>query len=236
MSQPLLNEERLRRLFAMQWRVLSFRFESKDLRSFTGEHLIFGLIATWLAGLGRYWDHPDPYWVQQIGIGSLAIVATLSLLVYVVVLPLRPRNWGLVNLATFITLTALPALLYAIPVERFLDVRLARMANVLFLGSIAAWRVGLLGTYLRRRAEFSRWLSAVALLLPVAGIVTALTVLNLERAVFNVMAGLREDATPADTSYFALFLLTALAIFSFPALLIAYLAAIFVRRRARRTT
>ena len=230
--QALLDEARLNRVFSMQWRILSFGFGGDDLRALNRDHQIFGVIATLLVGVGRYWDHPDPYLFQSLGIGSLSIAALLSLLVYLVVLPLKPRDWDLANLATFITLTALPALLYAIPVERFLALPQARSANVAFLAAIAAWRVGLLYAYLRRRAEFPRWLSVVALLLPTAGVIVVLTALNLEQAVFDLMSGLHDDSTPADAAYSALALITAFALILFPALVAAYIAGIVLRRRS----
>lgn len=185
---------------------------------------------TWLAGIGRYWDHPDPYWIQRLGVGSLLIVLALSVVVHGVVLPLKPATWSFSNLLGFISLTALPALLYAIPVERFLSLPHARRANVAFLATVAVWRVALLGTYLRRRAGFRPWLAIVALLLPVVVTITALSLLNLEKAVFDLMAGLREDHTPADAAYAFLFFITSFAFLASPALALVYLFALIVRR------
>ena len=121
------------------------------------------------------------------------------------------------------------------PVERLLALPQARSANVAFLAAVAAWRVGLLFAYLRHRAEFSRWLSIVALLLPVAGIIVVLTALNREQAVFELMSGLREDSTPADAAYAALSLITAFALISFPVLVVAYAVAIVLRHRSGAT-
>lgn len=223
----------LGRLLGMQWRVLSFGFRSADLERLSREHLVYGLLVTWIAGVGRYWDHPDPHFVQRAGVGSLAIVVALATIVYVTALPLRPKSWSFVNVLTFITLTALPAWLYAIPVERSLDLASARTANVTFLAIVAVWRVALLGTYLRRQAGFPIWLAVVALLLPVVAIVVALTALNLERAVFDLMSGLRDDASPADAAYAVLVLITGLSFISFPVLFISYLGAVVVRRWPR---
>ncbi len=49
-----------------------------------------------------------------------------------------------------VCLTAPPALLYAIPVERFFDAATARNINTGFLAFVAAWRVALLAFYLMR--------------------------------------------------------------------------------------
>lgn len=221
-------------LLRIQWRILSLGFDPGTLERLRREHLLYGVAVTLLVGIGRYWDHPSAHLIQHLGVGSLVIAFTLSCLVYVTVLPLRPRAWGFANLLTFITLTAAPALLYAIPVERFMDLAHARSVNVAFLAVVAAWRVGLLGTYLKRRAQFSIWLSIVALLLPIVAIIVLLTALNLERAVLDVMSGLRDDSTPADAAYAALATITFLSVISFPILAVGYIGAVAYRWFPRR--
>ena len=230
-----LGDSRVKDLLRTQWRVLSFGFDRDDLERLHRHHLLHGVAVTLLVGVGRYWDHPDPHLIQRLGLGSLGIAFTLSCLVYVAVLPLRPKAWGFANLLTFITLTAAPALLYAIPVERFMELPRARSVNVAFLAVVAAWRVGLLGTYLKRRAEFPIWLTVVALLLPVVAIIVLLMALNLERAVFDVMSGLHDDSTPADAAYAALSVITFISFISFPVLALAYGAAVVFRWIPRRS-
>ena len=56
----------------------------------------------------------------------------------------------------FVTLTSLPALLYAIPVEKFMALEYAQTANVLFLAVVASWRVALLIVFLKRAAGLTR--------------------------------------------------------------------------------
>ena len=102
--------------------------------------LIFVMIVTWLAGVGRYWDHPAAELWQHIGIGSLAYIFCLSVLLYLVVRPLRPSNWTFQGVLIFVGLTSLPALLYAIPVERVIDLKAAQSINAWFLGIVAIWR------------------------------------------------------------------------------------------------
>jgi hypothetical protein len=61
-----------------------------------------------------------------------------------------------------------------------------------------------------------------------------LTVLNLERAVFDVVGGLRTPGTPNDTAYGVLFLITYFAVLAFVPLGSAYLVLVWLSRRERR--
>jgi hypothetical protein len=112
--------------------------------------------------------------------------------------------------------------LYAIPVERLTSLDDARKLNVLFLATVASWRVALLFFYLKRRARLSVFSIVVAALLPITLIVVTLTTLNLERAVFDVMGGFREPGTANDSAYGMLVLLTMLSSLLFIPLLISY--------------
>lgn len=220
-------------IVSAQLGVLSLRVSTNDLERLGARHLVYGLLVTWAVGLGRYWDHPDPSLVQALGFGSLGVLAGLALLLHLILMPLRPARWSLVHLLTFLSLTALPALLYAIPVERFMTLDDARTANVCFLAVVALWRVGMLGRYLAAWTDLSGPLLAAALLLPLALVVVILTALNLEQALFDVMAGLREDGTANDLSYQVLFLVSMLAFVASPVLLLFYGFAVWQRRRLR---
>ena len=213
-----------------QRRILSLRFDADDLARLDRRHLVYGLLVTWAVGIGRYWDHPDPYLLQSLGLGSLAVMGSFGLLLYLLLWPLRPSGWSLVHLYTFLSLTSLPAILYAIPVERFLPLDAARTANVWFLATVAVWRVAMLGRYLSQRTDLSGAVLLASLMLPLALVVVALTLLNLEKAVFDVMAGLREEeGTAGDEAYGFLFLLSTLCFFASPALLLAYGLAVWKR-------
>ncbi len=219
-----------------QVRVLSLRFDAADLARLDHRHLVYGLLVTWAVGLGRYWDHPDPYLVQALGVGSLLVMGALGLFLYGILWPLRPAGWSLMHLYTFLSLTALPALLYAIPVERFLSLGAARNANVWFLATVAIWRVAMLGRYLSQRTGLSGGVLVAALLLPLALVVVTLTILNLEQAVFSVMAGLREEeGTANDSAYGFLFLLSTGCFFASPLLLLVYGGAVWHRWRPARS-
>ena len=219
---------------AAQWRVLTLRFSKSDLARLKSRHLVYGLLVTWAVGIGRYWDHPNPYLLQSLGFGSLAVMCCLVLFLHLVLLPLRPSHWSLSHLFTFVSLTALPAILYAVPVERFMSLEAARAANLWFLATVAVWRVAMLGRYLAIWTNLSGALLAASLVLPLALIVVTLTLLNLEQAVFDVMSGLREDGTAGDTAYQYLFLLSAASFVASPALALVYGFAIWSRRRRDR--
>ena len=68
----------------------------------------------------------------------------------------------------------------------------------------------------------------VATLLPLVIIIIALSALNLEHVVFNIMSGIREaDRSPNDAAYGIVFVLSVFSFLAAPVLLIGYLIAIF---------
>lgn len=44
--------------------------------------LAYGFIFTWLAGVGRYWDNPRAELWQIMGLGSIAYVFVLALIIW----------------------------------------------------------------------------------------------------------------------------------------------------------
>ncbi|HXG27492.1 MAG TPA: hypothetical protein VNJ47_01415 [Nevskiales bacterium] len=204
-----------------EWLLLTFRNSRIDLRRHKMAFLGFAIVATWLAGIGRYWDHPSAHWWQYAGLGSIVYVGVLSLLLWVLILPLRPKHWSFLSVYVFVGLTAPPAWLYAIPVERFMPLETAIKANMVFLLFVATWRVALYGLFLRRAAGLTGFAWLAALFLPLALIVNALTMLNLEHAVFEIMGGLRER-TASDGAYFVVIMLTLISYIVSPALLACY--------------
>lgn len=218
-----------------QVRVLTFRLPSRSIAEHSWWYLLFGLLITWFAGLGRYWDHPSADWWQYAGFGSVLYVLVLAGILWLVVLPLKPERWSYRSVLVFVTMTSLPALLYAIPVERWLSAGDAASANALFLQLVAAWRVALLIWFLSRFAKLGWAMAGIVSLLPLALIVISLAILNLEHAVFQIMAGIREqEPSPYDQSYAVVVGLTYLAFLSSPGLLGLYLAAIVQAANRRR--
>lgn len=206
-----MNSASLFDLFRTTGRLLTFRLSKVEFLQFDTRLLVFGLICTWIVGMGRWWDDPGANVLQHFGVGSLLYVFVLAFILLLVAAPLNPDNLTYKSVLTFVTLTSPPALLYAIPVERFTELSIARSINVWFLAAVATWRLALLLFFLKRFAGLPVFASVVVSLLPIMAIVTTLTVLNLERAVFDIMGGLRETGTANDEAYGVLFGLTFLS-------------------------
>jgi hypothetical protein len=213
----------IKALLLLNLRVLTFRAKREDFDSFSKEHLLYGLCCTWLAGIGRWWDDPKAKVLQYLGLGSVVYIFILAAIIWLLVLPLRPRSWSYMQVLTFISFTSLPAFLYAIPVETFTSLEDATNINVVFLGIIASWRISLLFYYLIVHPCLHWFYTSVVTLLPITTIVVSLSAMNLHRVVFNIMGGLREiDKTPHDGEYGILFLLSILSFYSIGPLFISY--------------
>jgi hypothetical protein len=211
------------RVFATVARILTFRASSDELRALDRRHLAFGLLLTWLVGMGRWWEDPRAGLLQDLGIGSILYVFALSLFLWLILWPMTPPHWTYFNVLTFVSLTSPPAILYAIPVRHGLDLQSAQTVRLLFLAIVAGWRVLLLGFYLGRGAGLSGLNRLVATLFPLTVIVFALTALNLEKVVFSFMGGIaKEQRSVNDGAYSILFLLTTLSVFLFVPLFISY--------------
>jgi len=216
-------------------RYLFFASSREELASLSWQKWLGpAVVATWLAGMGRYWDHPSAPPLQMFGLGSVVYVFVLGGLLWAVIAPLRPHRWGYLQTVTFVALTAPPAFVYAIPVERWMSMGRAIAMNAWFLAGVASWRVALLVVVLRRHAELTWPRTVVGTLLPLSAIVTTLFALNLEKAVFAIMGGFRQP-TANDGAYAVLFLLTFLSFYGVIPLLAAYFALVWrSRREARR--
>jgi hypothetical protein len=211
-------------------RLLTFRSMGPGVRTRYGVYLAFGLIMTWIAGIGRYWDNERAALWQQLGVGSLAYVFILSLVLWIIVAPLRPANWSYRNVLLFVTLTSPPAILYAIPVERFMTPDNARISNMWFLAIVAIWRVALYWRFLNGAAKLPPAAATVATLLPLALIVVTLSAFNLEHAVFSIMAGIDESQrTSADAAYAVVWTLSVFSVIGAPLIGLVYLVLIYMR-------
>ncbi|HYR76842.1 MAG TPA: hypothetical protein VEM96_13465 [Pyrinomonadaceae bacterium] len=216
-------------------RLIFFRVSRAELVDLGWRHLAFGLFCTWLVGMGRYWDNPRVGLIQHLGVGSVVYVFVLSLFLWLIILPLRPRHWSYFGVLTFISLVSPPAALYAIPIEKVFNLDTANAINAWFLAVVAGWRVALLVFFLRRLGVMNWFSTMVATLLPLTLIVVTLTVLNLDQVVFDLMGGIRERSS-SDTSYGILILLSWLSILLFIPLLICYLIVAVNRSFASRDT
>lgn len=207
-------------------RLLTFRLTGEEFARFNYGHLLFGLLCTWLAGIGRWWDDAGASLLQHAGAGSVIYILILAALLWLVALPLKPHDWTYRHVLTFVSLTAPPALLYAIPVERLYTVETARSLNVWALAIVATWRVALLLVYLKRHARLNPVAITVSALLPITAIVVTLFFLNLHRVVFAFMSGERIQPNANDSAYAVLFLLSMLSILLFLPLVVCYIVLI----------
>ncbi len=197
----------------LHFRILTFQARQEELEGLGSIHLAIGLVWTWIVGIGRWWDDPGARLIQRFGLGSVVYVFALALVLWVFALPMRPRNLTYFRLLTFVALTSPPALIYALPVEQWYGVYVASDVNVGFLGVVALWRLTLYCTFLSRSTGLSGERTAMAVLLPIMLIIVALTMLNLERATFELMGGIRL-ANAVDQSYAHLILLAILSTYA----------------------
>ena len=198
--------------------------------------MIIALLGTWLVGIGRYWDHPNAELFQYLGMGSVVYVFILSAVFWLTLKGLRVSECRYIQLLTLISLTSFPAALYAIPVERFMKMQTAIDVNVWFLMIVAVWRVALFYLYLSRTYTLNKYFTLLVMLLPLMAIVFVLFILNLDNAVFEIMAGLhgqKSDPTPNDGAYAFIFLLTTLSSVGFIPVLLIYITAAIIRWRRK---
>jgi len=212
--------------------LLTFKLTRDEILQFNRKHFIAGLIGTWAVGIGRYWDDKGASLVQHLGIGSVIYIFVLAAFIWLIVKPFFVENWSYFTIVTFIGLTSFPAMLYAIPVEKFVNINIANNLNVWFLAIVALWRLLLLYYFLKRFTKLSYGNIITITLMPICLIISTLTALNLHRVVFDLMGGLR-DPNAHDNSYFILILLTGIsAILTIP-LLLAYGIGIYNSYKSR---
>ena len=209
-------------------RLLSFKSTREELLQLNRKHLFIGIMGTWLVGMGRYWDDPEAHLLQHLGLGSVIYIFGLSLFIWLVIKPYWVEQWTYFTVLTFVSLTSFPAAFYAIPVEQFFSMSTAATINAWFLALVAAWRLALLYYFLRKFTQLGHGYTLVGTLLPVCIIIVALTMLNLERAVLNIMGGIRENSSQ-DAAYSVLVFLTGLSVVAAVPLVIGYGVAIYKR-------
>lgn len=206
--------------FATLFRLLTFRATREEMAAFDNRHLALGFLTVWATGIGRSWDDAKAGLWQHLGVGSLIYVFFLALLLWVTVKALAPHV-SYKHVLTFVCLTALPGLIYALPVEKWFDAATARNLNSCFLAFVAIWRVALLVFYFRHYAGLSKEATAIGTLLPLATIMAPLTIFRVLLEIEQTMGGIREGPPPSAAEGVATSLGT-LSIFLFLPLLIYY--------------
>jgi|CXWL01.1.fsa_nt_gi hypothetical protein len=177
--------------FSKITKFITFRFSADDYSNLTVQDLWYGLALTWLVGMGRNWDNPGASFFQHLGVGSIAYVFVLAAFLWILYKPIVQSLLTYRQLLTVIILTSLPAMFYAIPVERFMPADSATSANAWFLLIVATWRVALLVHYLRVSCKRRVYSVFALIILPLALMVIIISQFHAERVVFNGMGGFR---------------------------------------------
>jgi hypothetical protein len=206
-------------------RLLTFRLDAVGYAALGAREARVGLVLAWIAGIGRYWDHPTAGLAQKSGFGSVIYVLALSGLLSLMLRPMRAHRRLYWNVAAMVGLSSPLAWIYALPVERWTDVESAIGLNIGFLAVVATWRVLLFARYLIVGCALPWYATLVCALLPLSAIVTALSALNLENAVFDLMGGLRREGAGErviDETYKVVVNITFFSWLALMPLLIAY--------------
>ncbi len=217
--------------------MLTFRLTPEEYDRLGFKHLLFGLATAWLVGYGRWWDRPDdvsPF--LRSGALSVLTVIGLGFLLHRVMTGLVPRHEGHMRTAAYVSLTSLPAAIYALPLERWMELEQARTGNVAMLAVVAAWRVALYVYLLRRIAGFPIYTTIVTTLLPLAVIICFVTISGTQFRVLSIMTGVTVDPPPpstAETRFDIIASLSCLSLVLTPVLVILWLI-LFERRSDAR--
>jgi hypothetical protein len=180
------------RCLCLQIRILTLTANRNELLSIDSNVLVWGLVMVWLAGIGRYWDAPlEPFFMRS-GLPSLIYIFVLGAFLWMFIFLLRPANWSYMRLVTYISMTAVPAFLYAIPFERMYGVDKGAEYNAIALVVVATWRVLMLGNYLVRVSNLNVFCVLVAVLLPLMTIVSVLMGLHKTVDAIATMGGIRD--------------------------------------------
>lgn len=182
----------------LQWKILTLTATREDLLNMKVDVLPWGLFFTLLAGIGRAWDDSSAELIMRSGLPSVAYIFVLSGFLYLFIAPLRPTNWSYKRLLLLVSMTALPGLLYAIPLEMMMKPDDAATGNTAMLFLVATWRVLVLGSFLFKTTDMRTSHTVVALFLPLFLIINLLIATEKFEKTFGAMGGLRRYFVVTD--------------------------------------
>lgn len=183
-------------------------------------HLIIGLIATWIVGIGRWWDDPRSLSVlQRAGLGSLLYVFVLAAVVCVLIYLTTHKPLHYMDILTMITMTAPPAILYAIPIEIWVDDITAVRLNLALLTVVALWRVALLIVFTTRYHQ-TKWFDVATTQIIYLSMIVFFISCSGSMSIVDIMGGIRDqdERTKILASYYEGAILT--CIIAFPTCLL----------------
>ncbi len=216
-------------------RVLTFRARAEDYENLGKNHLLIGLLVTWVVGMGRYWDDPRATLLQHLGVGSVIYVFVLAALFWIIAKPLAPERFSYVGILTFIVMTSPPAALYAIPVEQWMTLAEANEINLKFLGVVALWRFFLWIHYLFKFGLLPIERVFICAVMPLGIIFATLFSLNLHHVVVGLMGGIRNaDPSSQDAAYQIMFALSILGVPASALAALFWIGLVIQSWRARR--
>jgi len=214
-------------------RLLTFKLRRDEMLQLNWRHFFAGLMGTWIVGMGRYWDHQNATLLQHLGLGSILYIFILAAFIWLMVKPYFVEDWNYFVVVTFIGLTSFPAILYAVPVEKFFSISTANTINGWFLVIVAFWRLRLLYYFLRKYTLLGDQYIFVIALMPICLIIFTLSVLNLDRVVYDIMSGI-EHPSANDSSYLILWILSGLSAIVIIPLVLFYFYGIYTRSKERK--
>jgi len=193
-------------------------------------YLLVGAAITWVVGFGRYWDDAEEPLLLRSGFTSIFYTLALSAFIWLIVLGLKPERWSYRNVLLMVMMTALPGIIYAIPVEMFMSNESAGAVNMLFLAIVAGWRMALYYTFLKRVAKLPPVASLVGWLLPPTVILAALGFYGITYVIAGGMAGVRDEVDPQMASMQVIAYLGLASWVCLPILALIYVVLLFERR------
>lgn len=216
------------------FRILGFSAKREEIEANAAPLLIVALVITWIVGLGRWWDDPRevPIFVRM-GFGSVLYVLSLAAALWMVAYPITLDRMGYRSFLAFVAATSLPGLVYAVPIEQLAGDNAASTYNLNALGFVSLYRVSLLVWFYWKILEIDFGNAVVATLLPISGIVLALTGMGHGARVMDIMGGLR-DRMPKSAMEEVIGLLGCLAWVVGPVCLLIYLVVAFSVSASRR--
>lgn len=186
-------------------------------------YLVTGLAITWIVGFGRYWDNAEAPPLLRSGATSIVYALVLSAFIWLLVLGLKPQRWSYRNTLLMVTMTALPGIIYAIPVEMLMNPSAAGATNMIFLAIVAGWRMALYFVFLKRVGNLPGYPLLIGWLLPPSIIVAVLGAYGMMYAISAGMAGVRDEVDPNLASMEAIAYLGLLSWVALPLLVPAYI-------------
>lgn len=154
--------------------------------------LALGIVGVVIAGIGRWWDDPEASLLQQYGVGSVVYSLLLALVVLASISPFNPKipYRAVLGMVCF---TSLPALLYAIPVEKFMTATNATIYNAAALGIVATYRVSLLAWFHAKVVQIRWWQNVLAILFTISFIGAGVFIFGYAPKILETMGGMRYD-------------------------------------------